>query len=140
MAGLGNLDKVAQDLAVSLLNQLGGTCDIEIAGSATLDTYTGLPTGAFDEPVTIEDIACEPPQKYAQNLIDGTSILMGDAKTSVANSLLAGNIIKDNNSYFILKDKNYSTGVVTEKRYKIIKTMPIMGGNSTALIEMQIRS
>ena len=140
MAGLGQLDKVAQELAVSLLNQLGGTCDIEIAGAATLDTYTGLPTGAFDDPVTIEDIACEPPQKYAQNLINGTSILMGDAKTSVANSELAGNIIKDNNSYFILKDKNYSTGVIVEKRYKIIKTMPIMGGNSTALIEMQIRS
>ena len=140
MAGLGKLDKVAQELAKSLLDSLGGTCDIEITGAATLDTYTELPTGAFDDPVTIEDIACEPPQKYAQNLIDGTSILMGDAKTSVANSELLGNIIKDNNSYFILKDKNYSTGVIVEKRYKIIKTMPIMGGNSTALIEMQIRS
>jgi hypothetical protein len=140
MGGLGKLDKVAQDLANKLLEELGGTCDIEIEGTAVLDSYTGLPTGAFGEPTVILDIPCEPPQKYASNLINGTTILMGDAKTSISHSSLAGNILRENNSYFILKDKNYSTGVVVEKRYKIIKIIPIMGGNSTALIEMQIRS
>jgi hypothetical protein len=139
MPGLGSLDKVFQDLSVQLLNEFGGTCDIEIQGDAVVDFYTNLPTGEFGEPTVVQNIACQPPENYAINLIDGTSIKMGDFKSSVANLSLDGNVIKENESYFILKDKDFLTGVVTEKRFKIIKTMPVMGGNSTALMEMQLR-
>ena len=140
MAGNGALDGLAQSLATGLLGAFGGTCDIEIAGEAVIDPYSHMPTGETSESTTIEDVACMPPQQYANNLIDGTSILMGDAKTSVANNHLNGNTIKDNNSFFILKNKDYDTGAITKKRFKIIKTMPVKGGNSTALMEMQIRS
>ena len=139
MAGLGQLDKIAQKLSVDLLNKLGGTCDIEIAGDPVIDPYTHMPTGAVGDSTTIEDIACLPPEDFAEYLINDTTILSGDAKTGIANQSLAGNTIKDDNSWFIHKDRDYLTGEITENRYKIIKTMPVSGGNSTALIEMQIR-
>ena len=128
MSGQGLLDGLG-GVYKSILDLLGGTCDIEIVKKTGRDPLTGQSTGT--ETVSVTGVAISPPSPYIESTVAGSDVQTGLLSGYISDDDLGGEIIVPKFSYCTLKVEN---GV--DKKYMITRANPVITGNNQAGFEL----
>ena len=119
------LDSPMRSVAKTLINLFGGSVTIQRRVPGTYDPIAGT-EGA--ETTTTHPVKASPPEPFATDRIDGTSILTTDLRM-----LLAAQ------SAPVVPDPKTDSVILDGVTYKLIRTSPIKSGDLVAAWELHLR-
>ena len=114
-------------VAQGLLKLMGIKATITMPSSYQYDPSTGVDVETTGNVYTAK---CAPPASYNVNEINGSNILQGDVKLTIGTEAINGE------SY---KDLERATVEVNSKVFNVVNVNPIVSGEDTPIIILQLR-